>query len=253
MAETTESRLSIELELLQAMYPDQVSYNPKSRDLKYTTSGAHLHLRLPGTYPDSGIPDVISASNAAKRDLRDIVKQDIHEDSGIVEGEEALDAVIAIFGSVVEESNISDASLVNQGSNSTTVDITQSTTSTDTNPSSQKPLTIIIWLHHLLTLSKRKLATFPTSPSVNGITKPGYPGVLVFSGPADAVREHVGVLRRENWQAWQVRWEGEEEWEFGGRGVREVGTMGEVVRVVGEGEDGDGERRRVFLRAVGIK
>ena len=107
--------------------------------------------------------------------------------------------------------------------------------------------TVIVWLHHLLNTNKRKLALSP-DPSVSGITKPGYPGVLMYSGPAKAVREHVNELKGQNWAAFQVRLEEAEAWEFShGKGVREVEAMGDVVAAVGEA------RKAEFMQAMKIK
>jgi hypothetical protein len=147
--------------------------------------------------------------------------------------------------------------------------------------------TVVIWLHHLLAASKRKLALSPpTSPqkpspspfsasgaaavggggvaprSVRGVTKPGYPGIMVFSGPKSLVEEHVATLRGLKWQAFSVRLEEDVAWGFvddgetkgegegkgiGGKGVREVQSLAEVVGAVEE------QWREALLRAVGVK
>ncbi|EXJ90514.1 hypothetical protein A1O1_03617 [Capronia coronata CBS 617.96] len=112
------------------------------------------------------------------------------------------------------------------------------------------PKTVIIWLHHLLALSKRKLAVTPTtttttisttgttmssssssspsssnSISISGLTKPGYPGIMVFSGPKDLVDAHVRELRGLNWQAFQVRYDSDDEKEDGmGWSMARAGT-----------------------------
>jgi hypothetical protein len=238
MAGSDASRLAIELELLQAMYPEQIEYSSRSRDFKYAADSALLHLRLPETYPEA-LPEVISANNASKRDLRDRVKQAISE-CGIAEGEEALDAVIAAFRSIiVAECQTSD----------TAAGITTTSASSESEP--QK--TVIIWLHHLLALSKRKLALSPSRSSISGVTKPGYPGVMVFSGPTSAVDDHVNTLKTENWQAFQVRYEALGLWEFvHGAGIREVETMADAVKCVEVGANG-ARRKEEFLQAVGIK
>jgi hypothetical protein len=157
----------------------------------------------------------------------------------LAEGEEALDAIMAAFQSIIEEPHTIESHLHTDTSSSSNA------VSGEAKPMPNK--TVIIWLHHLLALSKRKLALSP-SPSVSGITKPGYPGVMIFSGPATAVTEHVNILKAENWQAFQVRYEGEEHWDFAHGGtVKELETMSEVVAAVGA-------RRKVeFLEAVGIK
>jgi hypothetical protein len=230
MSEQEPSRLELEMELLEAMYPEQASYETKARELKFIQNGALLQLRLPDSYPDSGLPDVITASDASKTDVRAATKTAIKE-LGLMEGEEALDAIIAAFQSVLESASTVQPSTV--------------TTSPNDNDTYR---TVIIWLHHLLALTKRKLAL---SPSIlSGITKPGYPGIMIFSGPASAVIEHVNTLKAENWQAFQVRYEEDLLWKFGhGRGVIEVETMAEVVK----GVEGAKEQKDEFLKAVGIK
>ncbi|KAF2192735.1 hypothetical protein K469DRAFT_717324 [Zopfia rhizophila CBS 207.26] len=115
--------------------------------------------------------------------------------------------------------------------------------------STSRTKSVMIWLRHLLALSKRKLALYPSS-SVAGIAKPGYPGIVVFTGPTSAIDEHVNTLEVENWQAFQVRYEEEGElWEFVHEGVREVETMAEVVKSMG----GWRREEEEFLKAVGIK
>lgn len=243
MAESEPSRLDMELELVEAMYPEQASYASKARELRFTHLGALLQLRLPDSYPETGLPDVIAANDASKNDLRADTKAAISELS-LSEGEEALDAIIAAFQQVLERSQ--SAHVATKGA----VDV-------HTDPSNA-PKTVIIWLHHLLALTKRKLALSPNK--LSGITKPGYPGIMIFSGPGSAVTEHVNTLKAENWQAFQVRYEEEVLWQFAhGNGVKEVETMAEVVKELqqldGKKEDVErGEKqKREFLQAAGIK
>jgi hypothetical protein len=243
MSEHEPSRLEMEIELLNAMYLEQVSYSSKARELKFTQDGALLQLRLPESYPESGFPDVIAANDATKSDLRTRTKIAVKE-LGLIEGEEALDAIIAAFQQVLDA-----------------VGDTQSQTPNNTSSTAQQAdsfRTVIIWLHHLLALTKRKLALSPTN--LSGITKPGYPGIMIFSGPASAVVQHVNTLKAENWQAFQVRFEEDELWEFAhGNGVKEVETMAEVVKGIeldaaksAEKEKGT-KQKEEFLKAVGIK
>lgn len=235
MSPDAESRFVTELELLEAMYPEQIAYDAKSRDLKFTTQGALLELRIPEEYPEAGLPNVLGARDVHKNDLRERVRSAV-KDQAIVEGEEAVDAIIASFQSLVDDANAA-------ASHAETEARVAAEVSGNVAPSK----TIIIWLHHLLALSKRKLALSPTS--LSGITKPGYPGVMLFSGPSAAVTEHVNTLKAENWQAFQVRYEEAELWEFEhGSGIREVETMAGVVKGVL-----DEKRRGEFLKAVGIK
>ncbi|KAL1797030.1 hypothetical protein ACET3X_005570 [Alternaria dauci] len=240
MSDHGPTRLETELELLEAMYPEQTHHDPKSRELKFShDSHASLLLRLPERYPELGLPDVISATDAAKNDLRTRVKDAVKE-LGLAEGEEALDAIIAAFQQVVESAPVaSDAiSDATAGANGSTFK------------------TVIVWLHHLLNTNKRKSALLPpeVTPPVSGITKPGYPGVLVYSGPFTAVTEHVNDLKAKNWQAFQVRYEEEELWHFAhGMGVVEVESMSEVVKSVEtEGATGNTQKEKL-LKAIGIR
>ncbi|CAN9428253.1 unnamed protein product [Alternaria alternata] len=100
MSDHGPTRLETELELLEAMYPNQTHYGPKSRELKFSHDNhASLLLRLPESYPELGLPDIISATDAAKNDLRTRVKVAV-KDVGLAEGEEVLDAIVAAFQQV---------------------------------------------------------------------------------------------------------------------------------------------------------
>lgn len=238
------SRLEMEVELLDAMYPDQTIFDIKSREFRFLDGTASLLLRLPEGYPASGSPDVISATDPIKNDLRTHTKAAVKE-LGLAEGDEALDAIIAAFQQVLETS---------QNNKDLYTD-----TATEDTITNHKSKTVIIWLHHLLNTNKRKLALSPSN--LSGLTKPGYPGVLVFSGPYQAVIEHVNTLKAQNWQAFQVRFDEEELWTFAhGWGVKEVESMSELVKGVGDlseaekGDKGKGEKqKKEFLKAVGIK
>jgi hypothetical protein len=233
------TRLDDEISLLTAMYPDQATYTPSSRELKYTSPAGILVLRLPPNYPSSpSLPDVISAVDTTKNDLRTQTTAAVHA-LALPAGEEALDAIISAFDSVAESSpSISPT---------TAAAAAQETPA----PDADAKKTVIIWLHHLLNTNKRKLALAP-GPDVAGLSKPGYPGVLVYSGPAAGVAQHVDALRSQNWAAFQVRYDEAGEWRFAhGRGVREVESMAEVVK--GVEVEGRQTQRGEFLRAVGIK
>ncbi|KAJ4340176.1 hypothetical protein N0V87_002797 [Didymella glomerata] len=258
--EDEPSRLDNEIELLTAIYPDQATYSPKSRELKFTQGHATLHLRIPETYPGSSLPDVLGATDSSKYDIRTQTKAAITA-LNLPEDEEALDAIIATFQDVLS-TRLETSSITSTKS-------TKSVKETHTNPNAKK--TVIIWLHHLLNTNKRKLCL---SPSFAGITKPGYPGVLLYCGPVDAVNAHVNELKAQNWAAFQVRFEEEVEWRFAhGGGVREVESMADVVKLLEvESKDpaakgvqkgkkggkkevmGQGQRQKEeFLKAVGIK
>lgn len=239
MASPDGSRLETELELLEAMYPGQTEFDPRSRDLRFLDqSSALLHLRIPESYPNTGLPDVMSASDKGKNDIREEIRTGIRG-LDLAEGMEALDAIIACFQdriAAIEDAQQNRMIAENQRSFASNAD--------------EPSRTVIIWLHHLLALSKRKLAVSPSS--ISGLTKPGYPGIMLFSGSRSAVSEHVDALRAQNWQAFQIRYDENELWEFGHGGVREVETMAELARAIDVGEYGP-LRKEEFLKAAGIK
>lgn len=225
-------RLENEVALAQAMYPEQLTWDPHSREIVFKGTYSSLTLRLQDDYLTTGRPIVVSAS-AGKRDISGEVKKRMLED--IQPGEEVLDATIMFFDELVAHHEL-EASNEGMGQ---TVPATDSPEDGDA--------TIIVWLHHLLNTNKRKMALSPAA-SVSGVTKPGYPGVLVYSGPVNAVRDHVNELKGQNWAAFQVRMEADEAWEFKhGTGVKEVESMGDVVAEIGE------ERKEEFMQIMKIK
>jgi hypothetical protein len=243
MSDEGPTRLETELELLEAMYPDQTHYSSKSCEFKFSDSHATLLLRLPESYPEAGLPDVISATDAAKNDLRTRVKSVVKE-LRLAEGEEGLDAIIAAFQQILESVPSPSDPAESKGP----------ATSTQGNTNVSK--TVIIWLHHLLNTNKRKLALSPppSAPPVSGLTKPGYPGILIYSGPSSAVTEHANMLKAQNWQAFQVRFEEEELWQFAhGMGVKEMESMGEIVKGVEVKDDTGRRQKEDLLKAIGIK
>lgn len=262
MSEEDISRLDNEIELLTAIYPDQATFSLKSRELKFTQDHATLQLRIPETYPESGLPDLLAATDFTKHDIRTQTKTAIQA-LGLPEGEEALDAIISAFQQVISD-RLETSSIASTKSAKSL----KSTKHED--PNTKK--TVIIWLHHLLNTNKRKLCL---SPAFSGITKPGHPGVLVYSGPVAAINAHVNELKAQNWAAFQVRFEEEVEWRFKhGEGVREVESMADVVKLLEldekntsgkdtqkgrkkdaqSGENGQGQKQKdEFLKAVGIK
>ena len=262
MSDEEPSRLESEIELLTAIYPDQATYTPKSREVKFVQDHASLQLRIPDTYPETGLPDVIAATDETKHDIRTETKNAIQA-LNLQDGEEVLDAMISVFQQII--SNKLETSSIASAKSTKSIKGTKDE-GTDTKK------TVIIWLHHLLNTNKRKLALSP-SPPVSGITKPGYPGVLIYAGPARAVSAHVNELKAQNWQAFQVRFEEEICWRFAhGEGVREVESMADVVKLLEiDGKDasekhtqkgcgqngrtgGEGQKQKdEFLKAVGIK
>ncbi|KIX02336.1 uncharacterized protein Z518_08277 [Rhinocladiella mackenziei CBS 650.93] len=284
MTFSAAERLEAELSLLSAMYPSTLTFTPQCREVNYTSiisSKSTMTLRLPDQYPEQGLPELISARDGpTKSDVRDETRRAI-EMLGLEKGFEILDQIINVFEEVVS-SREDTAAAETQG------DKVPNPVSTP-GQSHPKSKTVIIWLHHLLATSKRKLAITPTTTStarstsgisssrtISGITKPGYPGILLFSGPSDLVNAHVHELKTLNWRAFQIRYDSSEdtpttkvpstsrleperdgekgngnmEWEFShGRGkIVEVETMADVVKgIVSE------RNREIFLRAAGVK
>ncbi|TKA30456.1 hypothetical protein B0A50_02683 [Salinomyces thailandicus] len=230
MSEQNE-RLQTEISLLESMYPEQIQYHETAREVAYRSDEATFTLRLPAEYLASALPDVLSATRG-RLDLREDLKQRIK----LCEiGEEVLDSIVLAFNELVEDRAASVAS--------------EATSGEKQNRASEviDKATIVVWLHHLLNTNKRKQALSPAA-AVSGITKPGYPGVLIYSGPSKAVHEQVNDLKQLNWAAFQVRLESEEEWTFAhGVGVKEVEAMKDVVAEIGEA------RKEVFMEAMRMK
>lgn len=346
---SSSDRLAAEISLLEAMYPDSVTFNRKSLELTYrimgqysqpirskrtdandptTGSGGVLVLRLPSTYPDDGggggVPELISACDGTKRDVRDSTRRAIAE-LNLEGGVEVLDQILATFEGVVSlsssDSRVSGSSSTANpnhidSSSETITDRDHDDDNNDNNNNdddgvdtsgngtpelklSPPSKTVIIWLHHLLATSKRKLALSPsvvnsnsnsnttTTATISGMTKPGYPGVFIFSGPRDLVDSHVKELKSLNWQAFSKRYDSDEatnglfsssntieivddtttkpkptkrkqnvsaaddgEWPFthGRNKIVEVESMAELVKGIVEEH-----HRDIFLRAVGVK
>ncbi|GAA5899178.1 hypothetical protein JCM5296_000358 [Sporobolomyces johnsonii] len=68
--------------------------------------------------------------------------------------------------------------------------------------------TTLIWSHHLLATSKRKdIVAWSTELTLFGISKPGYPGVIVVEGAKEQVDEFVWRIKQLQWKALQIRCE----------------------------------------------
>lgn len=66
----------------------------------------------------------------------------------------------------------------------------------------------LIWSHHLLATSKRKdIVAWSTELKLFGISKPGYPGVIVIEGSKENVDEFVWRIKQLQWKALQIRCE----------------------------------------------
>lgn len=89
-----DERLEDEVALIRAMYPDQVTWSPHSREIAFKHPQSSLTLRLQDDYLTTGHPIVVSAS-VGKRDISGEVKKRLIEEFS--PGEEVLDATIMIF------------------------------------------------------------------------------------------------------------------------------------------------------------
>ena len=227
MEDDNTTRVENEFALLEAMYPEEVVYIAKSKEVQYNHAGSSLLLRLSDAYPEREQPQIISATNSSKMDLRDKLKGTV---ASLPTGEEALDSFVNAFRELLDAEE-AEAALKGHSNH-------RMSNGTANLHRDAKKQTTIIWLHHLLNTNKRKLALSPLNDDISGISKPGYPGVLIFSGSASAVQEHVNILKQQNWAAFQVRYEDATEWKFEhGSAVKEVESMAEIVKDVGDRKD----------------
>ena len=232
MPEEHDERLESEFSLLEAMYPHQVKYNPKARELKYNVDRGSFRIRLPAGYLTDELPEVISA-NIGREDGREILKETIAK-CGV--GEEVLDSIVSSFNELLDSHHATEQP--DDRDNGKKLGLGAETAKA----------TVIVWLHHLLNTNKRKQALSPPSLEVSGLTKPGYPGVLVYSGSANGVHEHVNDLRQLNWQAFSIRLESDEEWMFQhGKGVKEFESMKDVVADISD------DMKELFMEAMRMK
>jgi hypothetical protein len=233
-----DERFEIELSLLRSMYPGQIAFAEGSRGLTFSADAAgpsKLELQIPDGYPSTELP-IVLAARVGRRDLRDAVHR---RTLACPVGEEVLDAIVVAFIEICTDA-------VETAAENEEIPAGQQLTASSEETSTA---TVVVWLHHLLNTNKRKQALSPTtSGPVNGVTKPGYPGVLIFSGPAKSVQDHVSDLKHLNWQAFQVRLEVEEAWEFAhGGGIVEVESMKEIVAEIGDA------RKDLFMEAMRMK
>ena len=235
-------RQEAEVALLLAMYPDQIDWDPAQQQLRYISDkGAVLCLRLPALYPELEAPLLISALDCKKNDLRDKTRLKL-EPLLNLRNEEMLDRIVQAFEDLVESIQTSS--------------VHEETTSVSASQERRNVLqykTVVIWLHHLLNTNKRKLALNPSmheSQIIVGVTKPGYPGILLYSGPSDAIDAHVADLKSQRWQAFQVRFTEEvtTPWSFREYKIVEVESISEAAHAIS-----DELNREIFLQAIKVK
>jgi hypothetical protein len=240
-------RLAAEIELLEAMYPDQIEWQLRSRELRFTSDHKDLlELRIPDRYPENELPTVIGARSSKKQDLRQSMQNALNQMT-LSEGEEILDTIVQRY----QDLTASAEDRLQEAENP------QTANSQDKAKDTFK--VVIVWLHHLLATGKRKLALSPridsvsSSAKISGVTKPGYPGIMLFSGATTLVDAHVAELKSQRWQAFHIRLEesctADSLWKFQhGDGIKEVESMSEVVQDIL-----DKDKQEVFLRAIGVK
>ncbi|CAG8498143.1 2184_t:CDS:2 [Dentiscutata heterogama] len=65
---------------------------------------------------------------------------------------------------------------------------------------------ILIWTHHLLSLEKRKcVCRWANELGIWGLSKPGYPGIIIVEGLYDNVQDYISRLKNLKWQAITIR------------------------------------------------
>lgn len=236
-------RREAELALLEAMYPSEISWHEQRQEITYKPeTGGSLVVRVPDGYPGATQPELIQVFDVTKEDIRDIFRKKVNDLLLTNEGE-VLDAIIQAYDDLLHEQQ--------ETSVATTPALTDGKLVREHELMTYK--TVVVWLHHLLNTNKRKLALSPTADlgQISGLTKPGYPGILVYSGTALAVDAHIVELKNQHWQAFQVRLEevSESAWSFQhATSIRELESMSDVVQAILSDE-----QRQKFLEAVGIK
>ena len=174
-----------------------------------------LQFSLPKAYPTRANPVVtFTAPSLLKVDHRDIqAKLNDLLSSLATSSEERLLEIIDSFISYIPSKE--QASTIAPSSNS--IELT---------PTSSNCI-VLIWFHHLLSTTKRK--SILALQFLRGISKPGYPGILILQGPKDILNDAVRELKGMNWQAMQVRDEIEDHEQQLNEGIHEVETVAEVV------------------------
>lgn len=177
-----------------------------------------LHLALPASYPSNGQPIVgVSAQHVSESQLQSLQTALSTILDGLVSStEERLLQIIESFREHIH-------TILTQPA----IDAVDPNATATTEPISITPtVVVLIWFHHLLSTTKRK--AIKSLESLCGISKPGYPGILVLQGPKPALDEAITELKSMRWQAMQVRGEIECEKELES-GIHEVEKVAEVV------------------------
>jgi hypothetical protein len=179
-----------------------------------------LQFTLPGNYPSSRNPVVgVSAPSLSKTQHQSLQTR--------------LNSILDDLSSSSEERLLEIIESFREQIQTTSTSSTTETAGPEPSPASissvpQGPtVVVLIWFHHLLSTTKRK--AIKSLDSLRGISKPGYPGILVLQGPKTAIDEAITELKSMRWQAIQVRGEIECEKPLIQHGIHEVEKVAEVV------------------------
>jgi hypothetical protein len=190
--------------------------------------GVVLFFTLPLSYPSKRNPIVAVSAPRLSESQRQSLQKELNS---ILDGlssstEERLLEIVEAF-----REQIPTASTISA------IEATTLEPSVSSNPVPDIPaFVVLIWFHHLLSTTKRK--AIKSLDSLRGISKPGYPGILVLQGPKLALDEAITDLKSMRWQAIQVR--GEIECvKLLQNGIHEVEKVAEVVAKMEEIELGD--------------
>ena len=177
-----------------------------------------LQFTLPERYPSNGNPIVGFTAPSLSKTQHQALQTHLNS---ILHGLSSSDneRLLEIIESLKEFLPTTLSSFTTEG--------TLPDTSTTVDPISEGPnVIVLIWFHHLLSTTKRK--AIKSLDSLRGISKPGYPGILVLQGSKASVDEAITELKSMRWQVIQVRGEIECEQELA-VGIHEVEKVAEVV------------------------
>ena len=177
-----------------------------------------LQLTLPSTYPDQTNPNVKFIAPSLSKFEHQELQTTLNETLSTISesNEERLLEIVENFTNAIP----SYTQLAEDPAPAPT-------SRSSSNEEKAATFIILIWFHHLLSTSKRK--SILALDSLRGISKPGYPGILVLQGPKDLLEKAVAELKGMRWQAMQVRAEIEYNHTLLPEGIHEVESVAEVV------------------------
>ncbi|EPS35450.1 hypothetical protein H072_11134 [Dactylellina haptotyla CBS 200.50] len=240
------SRQLSELTLLETMYPEEFRWKSQRPDdldtdeqsideetgngvLEFgfvANSSYNLEFTLPSGYPSTSRPAVYltcgdTVDTRARKETRSVLATLVNEICEDGAGNEVLDIIIQRFVDEIATPNTHDSSI--------TMAAQEASTQRDQAVIYKR---VVIWSHHLLSTAKRKdIISWSAELRLAGFSRPGYPGGIFVEGEEGDVDEFVSRLKGLKWQALQIRGVevGKERVLGEGRGVTEVGGLGEVV------------------------